>query len=100
MFLNLVQNAYANVVVNGTPISAETLLSKIMYNIVSPIIFLLMAVAVVVFIWGVFGFIRNADSPEDRKKGGMHMLFGILGLFIMVTAYGILHLILGTINSV
>jgi hypothetical protein len=84
---------------SGTPISAETLLQNILDNIVNPIITLMVAVAVVIFIWGVFGFIRNAESSEERKKGGTHMLFGAVGLFIMAAAYGILNLILGTIGK-
>jgi hypothetical protein len=59
----------------------------------------MVVVSVVVFLWGVFQFIRNAESSEERKKGGLHILWGSVGLFIMVTAYGILNLILGTIGK-
>ena len=83
----------------GTPIATNTLLQNILTNIVNPLVTLMVAVAVVWFLWGVFEFVRNADSPEERKKGVMNMLFGALGLFIMVTAYGILNLILGTIGK-
>jgi hypothetical protein len=81
------------------PAVAQTLITKILDNIVNPIVSLMIGIAVVYFIWGVFQFVRNAESSEERKKGGMHMLYGSIGLFIMVTAYGILNLILGTINS-
>jgi uncharacterized membrane protein YidH (DUF202 family) len=98
MFSNLIEKANA-AGLSGTPISAETLLQRILDNIVNPIVLLMISVAVLVFMWGVFEFIRNAESSEERKKGGMHMLFGAIGLFIMVTAYGILNLILGTIGK-
>jgi hypothetical protein len=81
------------------PAVAQTLITKILDNIVNPIVSLMIGLAVIYFIWGVFQFVRNAESSEERKKGGMHMLYGSIGLFIMVTAYGILNLILGTINS-
>jgi len=83
----------------GTPIDTNTLIQNILTNIVNPLILLMVGVAVIFFLWGVFEFIRNADSSEERKKGGMHMLFGALGLFIMSTAYGVLNLILGTIGK-
>jgi ABC-type phosphate transport system permease subunit len=79
--------------------STEILIQRILDNIVNPIILLMVVVSVVVFLWGVFQFIRNAESSEERKKGGLHILWGSVGLFIMVTAYGILNLILGTIGK-
>jgi hypothetical protein len=74
------------------------LIRNILDNIVNPIISLMLAVAIIYFLWGVFEFVRNAESSEERKKGGQHMLWGALGLFIMVTAYGILNLIKGTLG--
>jgi hypothetical protein len=47
----------------------------------------------------VFEFIHNAESSDERKKGGMNMLWGAIGLFIMASAYGILNLIIGTIRN-
>jgi uncharacterized membrane protein YidH (DUF202 family) len=82
-----------------TDISTERLLQNILDNIVNPIITLMIGVAVVFFLWGVFDFVHNAESADKRKTGGIHMLWGAVGLFIMVTAYGILNLILGTINN-
>jgi hypothetical protein len=95
MSLNLIEKVYAQA---GEP--AYTLLQKILTNIINPIITLMMAVAVIFFLWGVFDFVRNADSSDKRKEGGTHMLWGAIGLFIMVTAYGILNLILGTIKGI
>jgi hypothetical protein len=98
MSLNLIQQAQATIV-GGTPIPTNTLIQNILNNIVNPIITLMVGVAVLYFLWGVFEFVRNAESSEARKKGGMHILFGALGLFIMASAYGILNLILGTIGK-
>jgi hypothetical protein len=98
MFQNLIEKAYADVA-TGTAIPTKTLIQSILTNIVNPLVALMVGVAVVVFLWGVFDFIRNAESPEKRKEGGMHMLFGAIGLFVMVTAYGILNLILGSIGK-
>lgn len=75
------------------------LLQKILDNVVNPVVILMVALAVLYFIWGVFQFVRNAENPEERKKGGMNMLWGAIGLFIMVSAYGIINLILGTIGK-
>jgi len=64
--------------------------------IVNPLIRLSFAVALVVFLWGVFGYIKNADSPEDRKKGTQHIIWGLVGLFIMTSVFTILEIGLNT----
>ena len=82
----------------GTPISTDTLIQNILSNIVNPALSLMIGIAILYFLWGVFEFVRNAESSEERKKGGMHMLWGAIGLFLMTTAYGVLNLIIGTIR--
>ena len=93
MSFNLIKKAYA------ATLTTDQLLSNILANIINPLITVMMGVAVVYFLWGVFQFVRNAESPDKRKEGGMHMLWGIIGLFVMISAYGILNLILGTIRT-
>jgi succinate dehydrogenase/fumarate reductase cytochrome b subunit len=73
-------------------------LNKIITNIVQPIIYLLMAAAVVYFAYGMVVFIKNADNQEKRKEGYDHMIWGIIGIFIMVSAKGIINLILSTMG--
>ena len=52
--------------------------------------------AILVFFWGIFQFIGNAASEDARDKGKKNIMWGIAGMFIMVAAYGIIKLILGT----
>ena len=95
MFPSLIKKAYAD----SIPAQTTHFVQNILNEIVNPVITLMVGVAVVVFLYGVFEFVRNAESSDERKKGGEHMLWGAIGLFIMVTAYGILNLIIGTINT-
>jgi len=76
----------------------DTLFNKIITNIAQPIEYLLFALAIVYFLYGVMTFIQNADSPDKREEGQKHMIWGIVGLFIMVSAVGIINLIIGTIS--
>ena len=73
-------------------------LTKLGEVILNPLISLMFAVALVVFLWGVFQYIKNADSPEDRKKGARHIIGGIIGLFIMISVYTILEILKNTFN--
>ena len=69
---------------------------KVEVVILNPVIKLGFAIALVVFLYGVFEFIKGADSSDARKKGGWHILWGIIGLFIMLSAGGIMRLICGS----
>ncbi len=66
--------------------------------IVFPLIALLSAVALMVFIWGVFQYILNADDATARAKGRRHMISGIIGLTIMIGAYTILQIAAFTVG--
>jgi succinate dehydrogenase/fumarate reductase cytochrome b subunit len=97
----IIQKAYAQAVANPSGSNSNITFNKLFQNIlnqvVTPIIYLLFAAAVVYFLYGVFVFIQNADNQEKRKDGQMHILWGIVGIFIMVSAKGIINLILATI---
>ncbi len=73
-------------------------INRFLDQIVNPIIILLFALALVYFLYGLVIFIANADSEEARDTGKSHMLWGIVGLFIMVSVYGILKIVIGTVG--
>jgi len=97
----LIQKAYAAGISNpsgaNTGITFDKLFANIKSQIITPIIYLLFALAVVYFVWGVMVFIQNAGNPEERKKGYDHMIWGIIGIFVMVSAIGIINIITGTL---
>jgi len=76
-----------------------SVLNPIIANIVYPAIELLFGAAVIVFVWGILQFIIHGADPDARKRGKYTMLFGTLGLFIMVSAWGIIYLISNTIKG-
>lgn len=64
--------------------------------ILFPLIALLTGVALLLFLWGSFMFIYNADNETARETGKRHMLYGIIGLVVMLSAYSILKIAAGT----
>jgi len=107
----LISKVYAYIASNGTmssisssggggssSTSFDTLFANINNEIITPIIYLLFALAIIYFLWGVFVFIKNADSAEKRADGYQHMIWGIVGIFIMASAKGIINLILSSIG--
>ncbi len=75
------------------------LIGRIGAAILDPIVFLLFALAVLYFTWGVAKFIMNVDNDEERTIGKRHMIWGIVGMFIMTVAFGIVRVIENTITS-
>lgn len=76
----------------------NSFLDKVVIEIINPIILLLSAGAFVVFLWGVFVFIKESGNETERTKGKSAILWGLVGLVIIFGAYGIINLALGTFN--
>lgn len=49
--------------------------------------------ATMVFLWGVMIFITKSDNPEERKKGRRLMMWGIVGLAVITTAWAIVGIL-------
>lgn len=73
-------------------------LLKVAQVILNPIIQVLFAVALVYFLWGVFEYIRQPDSSDAKSKGVQHIFWGLIGLAIMVSVFGIINIALNTFN--
>ena len=55
--------------------------------VLSRLIYLLISVAVVVFLWGIFKFVK---SEGDDKEGAKELMFwGIVGLFVIISIWGL-----------
>jgi hypothetical protein len=80
------------------PDALDITLSKINANIINPAIEFAFIVAFVIFIWGVFQFIRNAGDKDKRQEGKDHMLWGIVGFVIMFGVFGIITLLGNTVS--
>lgn len=76
--------------------TANELFEAATKSIVNPIITLFMIGALSVFLFGVFEFIKGADNEDARRTGRNHMKWGIIGLFIMVSVFAIIRLLLNT----
>ncbi len=68
-------------------------------EVLFPIIALLSAIALLVFVYGSVVYIFNGGNETAREKGKSHIMYGIIGLLIMVSAWGILSLVAGSIGA-
>jgi len=66
-------------------------------NVAVPLVF---AIAFIVFIWGIFQyFIQGGHDEEAKDKGKSLMLWGLIGFFIMVSVWGLVNILTGTVNT-
>ncbi len=79
--------------------TSSSVVGAIISNIVQPLIQLMFIVAILIFVWGVVEMIMNSSNEEARSVGTKHMMWGLIGLFIMFTVYGILNLLVNTLTS-
>lgn len=64
-------------------------------SILNAIIPIIIALAVVYILWGlVQSFIMAGE--EDRKKGHSKILYGIVALFIMLSIWGLVNILVNT----
>jgi len=62
-------------------------------RIVGQLIPIVLALAVLAFIWGLVKFVANAGNEQGREEGKQVMLWGIIALFVAVSIWGIVEFI-------
>jgi len=65
-------------------------------GVLVPVLF---AVAFIVFLWGAFTtFILGAGAADVQTKGKSLMLYGLIGFFVMVSIWGLVKIMTGSVN--
>ncbi len=78
--------------------SLDTFIAKVNDQIINPIILLLFALALVYFLYGMVEFLANQTNDEKKTTGKSHMLWGIVGIGIMMGVWFLLGVIMDTFN--
>lgn len=71
-------------------------MGKVNDAFINPVIALIFTAALLIFSWGVFEMIWNGSSDEARSTGRRHMLWGIIGMAVMVSVFALLKIGLAT----
>lgn len=70
--------------------SPDQVLDKVVTSVLSPLYQLAVGVAVVYFLYGVVKFIIDLNDPQSKNEGKSHLLWGTIGLFIILSVGGLL----------
>ncbi len=64
--------------------------------ILYPVIILLTGIAFLVFLYGCLIYITHAENSSAREEGRSHIIYSIIGMFVMLVAYAILQIAANT----
>ena len=62
-------------------------------GIINGIIPIVLAIAVLIFFWGLAMYLVNASDSDKRREGINIMFMGIIAIFVMVSIWGIIRIL-------
>lgn len=65
-------------------------------DLAKAIVALIFAVAALFFFWGVVQYVLN-PNPDAKSKGKDYMIWGVIGLAVMFSIYGLIRLVTSTV---
>lgn len=68
-------------------------------DIIGMIVPLLLAIGLVVFMWGLITYLMKAGDEEGQKGARSLMIYGIIILFVMVSVWGLVNILAGTFGG-
>lgn len=74
---------------------ANTILKVMVEELLSPLYQAVAAFSVMYFLYGAAKFVYDMNHPEEKNTGKQHLLWGLVGLFIILSVGGILNIFSG-----
>lgn len=79
-----------------TPVRNIGNVFELIQRFINALIPLLIGLATLYFIYGVFTFVASKGDEDARKEGRDRMLSGIIGLAVMVSVWGLVAILTNT----
>lgn len=76
--------------------SGEELLERIITFVVDPALRVVFTLGLLLFVWGIIEFLWGVKDGQVSESGKNHMVYGLVGMLIMVSVYGIIALIVNS----
>lgn len=57
---------------------------------------LILAVAVVFFMWNAFKYVKSGGDEEGKSEARGKMIYGVVGIAVMVSLWGLVNFLTGT----
>ena len=88
--------AFLVTVLPGVALAQVTDLSELLQlfqGIVTALMPFLVGLGVLFFVWGVLLFVTAGDDQEKRANGRSKMIYGVIAIFVMVSIWGLVNLL-------
>ncbi len=80
----------------AAPTDFKSLINDVfILGILRPVVPLLIGLAVVLFVYGVIIFMFS-EGGEKKEEGKSYMIWGIVGIFVMVSVWGLVSILIST----
>lgn len=71
---------------------------RFVHYVIDPAILLIFTAGFFLFMWGMVLFIWHMREGADYKPGLQHIIWGLAGMLIMMSVYGIISLVSNTLG--
>lgn len=78
--------------------AGSSLLERVVRYIIDPTVKVIFTLGLLLFFVGIVEFLWKLKDGQVDKTGKEHMLYGMAGMLIMVSVYGIISLIMNTLG--
>ena len=78
---------------------ATTIIGRFSDQVINPILFALVAAGVVYFFWNIVRMIYKYDDTTALEEGKRNLIWGTIGVAVMVSAIGLINFIKSFLDS-
>ncbi len=89
------QNGAEDTGVATSDATVATFLERVS-GILNTLVPFIVGLAVFVIIWGIFTYITQASNEEKREEAKKYILWGVVGVFMMLSVWGFVNILLNT----
>ena len=72
-------------------------LSKMIVGYFNQAIYVILGLAILVFVWNVYQYFFKAD-PENKKEAGLYVMYSVIGFFVIIAFWGLVNIVSNTLN--
>lgn len=74
----------------------KELIYSLIENLVVPGTYLILALAVVFFMWNMAMAVKNSGNPEELAKFKNNAIWGVVAIFVMISLWGLVAILTNT----
>ncbi len=84
---------------NGAIGATDSVLDKAVTYLLNPLYQIVVVAAFLYFLFGVTYLLFQMNNPEKREQARAHLLYGVIGLFIILSVGAIIKFINGIVGG-